>query len=63
MKKIILSFIVVITLVVTITSCTKDCYSCTTSGDEENICREDFASEKEYTTELKKLRALGFNCK
>ncbi|MEI6311411.1 MAG: hypothetical protein WCP57_04025 [Bacteroidota bacterium] len=63
MKKIILSLTLVATISISIMSCTPDCYFCKTSGDEVNVCKTDYASSKEYTEAIKKLRALGFTCK
>ena len=63
MKKIILSSILVLSLSMFFSSCSQDCYKCTTSGDEESVCKTDFSSTDDYNEAVKKLRALGFTCK
>lgn len=63
MKKIILSSLLVMSLSLFFSSCTQDCYKCTTTGDEESVCEADYSSTKDYNTAVKKMRALGFTCK
>lgn len=63
MKNIILSAFLLVFFAIAFASCQKDCYLCTTSGDETTICKADFASTKDYTEALKKIKALGFTCK
>jgi hypothetical protein len=48
----------------TLSSCVKDCYSCTIGNNETvNLCKKDFSSTKEYNAQLKVVKTLGYNCK
>lgn len=61
MMKYLFVFMAVIAL--TMASCTKDCYNCKVSTiEQEQVCREDFESQKEFDKELKLLKTLGYEC-
>ena len=50
-------------IALTMASCTKDCYNCKVSTiEQEQVCREDFESQKEFDKELKLLKTLGYEC-
>jgi hypothetical protein len=47
-----------------LSSCVKDCYSCTIGNNETiSLCKADYASAKEYKSQLTVVKTLGYNCK
>ncbi len=62
-KKSIFQFLLgTVALAVGLTSC-KKCQTCTYAGYSEEVCEEEFASNKLYKAYINYLEAYGYKCK